>query len=150
MHTRYAMRWTLLALTGAGLMGCGAKTEISTCQLSGANEVPAVSTTASGTATATLDGSNLTVTGSFSGLQSDLYEVSGSAAHVHAGAIGVSGGIVFGLNITTTDQRNGTFTGTKSLSSDDQNTFKAGGFYVNVHTKTNTMGEIRCQFDRVE
>ena len=152
MHTRYTMRQTVVigGVLGLGLVGCGGKTEISTCQLAGTNEVPPVTTTAAGEANATLDGSNLTVKGSFSGLQSDLYEVSGSAAHVHQGAIGVSGAIVFNLDITTTDHRSGTFTGIKSLSADEQKTFKAGGFYVNVHSQNSTMGEIRCQFDRVQ
>ena len=152
MNTRFTMRQTVLSVVAMGgllLAACGG-TSVSTCQLSGSNEVPSVSTTAMGTATATLDGSDLTVTGTFSGLSSDLYEVSGSAAHVHAGAIGVAGDVLFSLTVTTTDKRNGSFTGKKSLNSDEQKTFSSGGLYVNVHSNNNKGGEIRGQFDRVQ
>lgn len=147
------MRRTVLTLVGMGLLGlvgCGGKPGISTCQLSGANAVPAVSTNATGTATATLDGDELTVQGAFSGLQSDLLTVSGSAGHIHQAATGVNGAILFNLSLTSTDQRNGTFTGKKDLSSAEQDAFEKGLLYVNIHTTGNPNGEIRGQFSRVD
>lgn len=153
MNTSYTMRQAMRMLVGVGLVGlvgCGGAPYIATTQLSGNNEVPQANTSASGVATATLDGSELTVQGTFSGLLSNLSEVSGSSIHVHKGAVGVAGGIVFGLKVTTTDQRNGSFTGSQKLSSEDQEAFKAGQLYVNVHTSGNPGGEIRGQFIPIE
>jgi CHRD domain-containing protein len=136
-------------LVGAGLLaltGCGEDKFIASTQLSGAAEVPPVTTTASGTATATLDDDELKVVGSFAGLTSDLQEVSGSSAHVHVGAAGTSGPIVFNLTVTSTDMRNGTFEGTRTLNDDERDDFKDSLYYVNVHTTNNPTGEIRGQF----
>ncbi|HEX8539925.1 MAG TPA: CHRD domain-containing protein [Cystobacter sp.] len=153
MNTSYTMRQAVRMLVGVGLvglLGCGGAPYIATTQMSGANEVPQANSSASGVATATLDGSELTVQGTFSGLLSNLSEVSGSSVHVHKGAVGVAGGIVFGLQVTTTDQRNGSFTGSQKLSSEDQEAFKKGQLYVNVHTSGNPGGEIRGQFIPIE
>lgn len=151
MHTRDTKRWTVLGVLGAGLLalaGCGAKSYVATTQLSGANEVPAVTTNATGIATATLEGDKLTVTGTFSGLQSNLQVAPGtmSAAHVHQGAQGTTGAPILDLTITTSDQRNGSYTGTKDLTDEQQEAFKDGLLYVNVHTVNNPGGEIRGQF----
>ncbi|WP_257457600.1 CHRD domain-containing protein [Archangium lipolyticum] len=150
MHARNTNRWAALTLVGAGLLalaGCGSDKYVATAQLTGANEAPnPVTTNGAGTATATLDGDTLTVTGGFNGLGSDLFEVSGSPAHVHRGATGTAGPVVFPLVITSTDKRNGTFTATKELSDDEQEEFKNGLYYVNVHTAANQTGEIRGQF----
>ncbi|MFY0526349.1 CHRD domain-containing protein [Archangium gephyra] len=150
MHTRKTNRWTVLGMLGAGLLvlaGCGGQSYVATTQLSGANEVPPVTTNANGVATATLDGDKLTVTGTFSGLQSNLQEVSGtgSAAHVHQAAQGTNGPVVFSLGVTTSEQRNGSYTGTKNLSKEEQEAFKGGLFYVNVHSVNAPGGEIRGQ-----
>jgi hypothetical protein len=151
MHMRHTMRWgAVLTLVGTGLLaltGCG-ETLVATTQLSGANEVPPVTaTSATGTATATLDGDELTVNGTFSGLGSDLQEVSGSAAHVHRAAVGQNGPILFNLTVTAgADRRTGSYTGTKTLNSDERDAFKAGELYVNVHSVNYMGGEIRGQF----
>ena len=149
MHMRDMKRAAMLSLVGVGLLtlvGCGS-TYVATSQLSGTNEAPnPVTTSAAGTATATLDGNDLTVTGGFNGLQSNLMDVSGSSVHVHRGASGTAGPIVFNLTVTSTDMRNGTFTGSKSLNSDEQEEFRKGLYYVNVHTANNPGGEIRGQF----
>lgn len=149
MRMNHTMRQAVRMLVGVGivgLVGCGGDAYVATAQLSGSNEAPAVNTTASGTATAKLDGSELTVTGGFNGLSSNLYVVSGTSVHVHQGAAGTAGGIIFGLQVTSTDQRNGTFSGTRKLSSDELTAFKNGLLYVNVHTTANQGGEIRGQF----
>lgn len=157
MHTRKTNRWTVLGMLGAGLLvlaGCGGNSYVATSQLSTATEVPAPTidtspsaSTPMGTATATLDGDKLTIIGTFNGLQSNLQEVAntGSSVHIHQGAQGTTGPVVFSLATTTTDQRNGSFTGTKNLSKEEQQAFKNGLFYVNVHTVNNPSGEIRGQ-----
>ncbi|WP_395837540.1 CHRD domain-containing protein [Archangium violaceum] len=144
MHTRDMKRWGVLTLLGAGLLGvvgCG-ESYVSTTQLSGANEVPPVTTSASGTASATLDGDELSVSGTFSGLSSPLHEESGSSAHVHQAPPGENGGIVFNLSVTS----DGNFSGTKKLTDAEKEAFKAGRFYVNVHSENHKTGEIRGQF----
>ncbi|AKI99843.1 CHRD domain-containing protein [Archangium gephyra] len=151
MHIRDTKRWMMLGVLGAGLLalaGCGSKSYVATTQLSGANEATPVTTSATGIATATLDGKKLTITGTFSGLQSNLQVATGtgSSAHVHQGAQGTSGPPILDLTITSTDQRNGSYTGTKDLSDDEQEAFKDGLLYINVHTVNNPGGEIRGQF----
>ncbi len=150
MHTRFTKRWAVLTWVGAGLLGligCGNQTDVATTQLSGANEVPAVTTSASGTATATLDGDELEVTGTFSGLGSALQEVSGSSIHVHNAPAGQNGPIVFNLIVTVgADGRTGSFTGTQKLNNEQQRAFRDGLLYVNVHTVNYMGGEIRGQF----
>jgi hypothetical protein len=153
MHTRDTKRWTVLGVLGAGLLalaGCGSKSWVATTQLSGANEVPptSVPTTTMGIATAKLEGDKLTINGTFSGLQSNLQVAPGtqSAAHVHQGAPGNNGAPILDLSITTTDERNGSYTGTKDLSDAEQKAFKDGLLYINVHTSGHPTGEIRGQF----
>ncbi|PTL79823.1 CHRD domain-containing protein [Vitiosangium sp. GDMCC 1.1324] len=155
MHTRNTKHWVVLTWVAAGLLGlagCGNDTFVSTTELKGANEVPAVTTSASGTANATLDGDTLTVTGNYSGLSSALHEVSGSAAHVHQAATGENGPILFNLTVTPSaaDSRNGTFNGSKNLNDTEKQAFKDGLLYVNVHTEANQSGEIRGQFSLVK
>ncbi|HEX8433927.1 CHRD domain-containing protein [Archangium sp.] len=154
MHTRHTKRWgAVLTLVGAGLLtlaGCGSNPFVATTSLTGGNEVPAVTTNAGGTATATLDGDELTVTGAFNGLGSELFNVSGSPAHVHQGAAGTAGPVVFSLTVTSTDKRNGTFTTTQELSAEQVQDFKNGLYYVNVHSMNNQGGEIRGQLIPIE
>lgn len=119
-----------------------------TSELAGDNEVPAVATTASGTVTATLQGSQLTVTGSFMGLESDLaFEAFGNAGpgHIHLGAADENGPVIFPLEIMTDNNRDGTFNLTTELSNEQIDDFKAGLFYVNLHTTSNPSGELRAQ-----
>src|SRR3712207_5368415 len=110
MHGRLGGRLAGVLL-GASLwlVGCGNATAEET--LTGAQEVPAVTTSATGTVTAELDDATLTVSGSFSGLSSDLTPVAGSPGHVHRAPRGENGPIAFNLNVTANaDNRSGTFT----------------------------------------
>lgn len=148
MHMHDTKRWAVLALLGAGLLGmtgCG-QSSVSTTTLSGNNEVPPVTTTASGTANATLDGDDLSVNGTYSGLSSALHEVSGSAAHIHNAPPGQNGGIVFNLTVNAS---NGSFSGSKRLTDAEKDAFEAGNFYVNIHTENHMGGEIRGQFTNI-
>lgn len=113
---------------------------------SGLNEVPPVNTSASGDVEAILDGDIITIEGSFEDLESDLFEVSGSAAHIHSAPAGENGPIIFNLNVTSEDNRSGIFIGTEMLTDSQIDDFNNGMFYVNIHTVNNTGGEIRVQF----
>lgn len=139
-----------LAVTGLvacalWLTGCGDKEADAT--LTGGEEVPPVTTEAEGAANAKLDGNNLTVTGSFANLTSDLFLVAGSSAHVHNAPEGQNGPIVFNLEVTSSDNRSGTFRGTRTLTDEEREQFENGDFYVNVHTVNFTTGEIRGQLE---
>ncbi len=149
MRTQDTKRWAVRTLVGAGLLvlaGCGGDRYVAVTSLSGSAEVPPVTTSAQGTVTATLEGNTLTLSGGFNGLQSDLFEVNGSAAHVHNGAAGTNGSILFNLTVTTNDKRNGSLSGSKELSKEEQEAFKTQRLYVNIHTQNNQAGEIRGQF----
>jgi len=104
--------------------------------LTGSEEVPAVSTSASGTGSFTVaeDGTvkgSITTTG-----------ISGSMAHIHRGAKGTNGPVAIGLvkNGDTYSAPDGA-----KLSAADMELFKAGNMYVNVHSAAHKGGEIRAQ-----
>lgn len=105
--------------------------------LSGAQEVPAVTTSAKGTGTLKFadDGAvsgGVTTTG-----------ITGTAAHIHSGAAGKNGPVVVPLQKGT----DGAWTvpaGAK-LTPDQQKLLQSGELYVNVHSTAHPDGEIRGQ-----
>lgn len=71
-----------------------------------------------------------------------------TAAHIHAGAAGINGGVIFALQQSVADlnhwsAENQTFTAEQLVS------FLAGEMYVNVHTPAYPAGEIRGQLTRL-
>lgn len=114
--------------------------------LTGDQEVPAVTTTAMGVATFTLN----------SMLNEIDYEIvadglSGAitGAHIHAGAIGTSGGVLVDLSGGINGNRiMGTISGS-SVTNDLINAMLKGETYINVHTAANPGGEIRGQIYRL-
>ncbi|MDX1531155.1 MAG: CHRD domain-containing protein, partial [Rhodothermales bacterium] len=109
--------------------------------LAGGNEVPPVETDASGAVLATLDGTDLTLTGSFAGLTGDY-----AASHIHVAPAGANGPVVVGLNPAVGgDGRSGTFDETVTLSAADVEALENGELYVNVHSAAFGSGEIRGQ-----
>ncbi len=110
--------------------------------LTGAQEVPPVTTNASGTAVFALsdDATEL----HYRVMVSDIPTI--TASHIHLGAAGVSGGVVFPLYTGSgTFDADNPISGMLSLT--DANIFDllAGNYYVNVHTTANPSGEIRGQ-----
>jgi hypothetical protein len=104
--------------------------------LTGAEEVPPVSTSAKGDGRFTI-GSDGAVKGSVT-----TTGVQGTAAHIHQGAKGQNGPVIVPLT------KNGdTYTapdGAK-LNEAQMSAYKAGNLYVNVHSAANKGGEIRGQ-----
>ena len=106
--------------------------------LSGANEVPANASAATGKGTFALDPITLAFRGGVV-----VSGVVGTQAHVHAGAAGASGA----ANIPLTLDSDGSWivpAGT-FLTADQFNLLRTGGLYVNVHSTAFPDGEIRGQ-----
>jgi hypothetical protein len=134
-----------------------------TATLSGANEVPAVTTTATGTATFVVSGSELTYTINAVNLENAVL------GHIHLAATGVNGPVRLNLCGTGAPQpactsgtgvvatgTNGVTVGSPAITFNDLlSAMRSGGAYVNVHTNTagctpgnqgcNAGGEIRGQ-----
>jgi len=106
--------------------------------LTGTAEVPPVITSATGSAAMILNpaGDRLTYTGVLTGLTP-------TAAHIHTGAVGVSGGVVYPLSFTAAG-----FSGSQAVTATDVERLNASGYYVNVHTAANPGGEVRGQILR--
>jgi hypothetical protein len=116
--------------------------------LTGAQEVPAVVTTATGQGTVAIsaDGSTITYLVTYSGLSGTA-----NAAHIHTGAAGVSGGVILPLAVGPSPM-SGTLTAANFTPSGSVTTFaeavaaiRAGATYINIHTAANPGGEIRGQ-----
>lgn len=121
----------------------GAATMTYTVPLTGAEEVPPVSTSATGTTTVTLDQATMmvSVSGDFSGLSSTA-----TAAHIHGPAMpGMNAPIL--VPLTVPSATSGTVTGSGPLTAAQMADLLAGRMYVNVHSMTYPMGEIRGQID---
>jgi hypothetical protein len=142
-----ALSWAFLPAVLGLALGASAPVQAQTFSavLSGAAEVPAVESIATGRVTAALDGTTLTVSGSFSGLASDFDTSIG--AHIHSGARGSNGPVVFPLAVALDgDRRGGSFAAeanTLTLTEEQVAALRQGLYYVNVHTETNPAGEIR-------
>jgi hypothetical protein len=151
--TRFSAVFALLA---AGfLASCGGSkgpSGVFKATLNGAQEVPAVTTSATGDATFTLtdNGTAMTYVVNFSGLSGPA-----TLSHIHVGNAVTAGTVVVGFNPpaaasgTFTDK----FTNANVIPRTTPivvNTFediitqmRAGNIYVNVHTTKNGGGEIR-------
>ena len=139
------MKKLFLAAAIAGLAGCSSMPDwmpgsgAMKVNLTGAEEVPPVSTPAKGTGAFRVadDGS---VTGSVTteGMQ-------GTMAHIHQASKGQNGPVIVPLtkNGDTYSVPDG-----KKLTPAQMDALKAGNLYVNVHSDKNKGGEIRAQLQR--
>ncbi len=125
----------------------GPTVETFVATLTGASEVPAVNTAATGNATVTFTTTGLNYTVNVSGITAV------TASHIHApAAVGVNAGIVLNLNpnttVTTGLLASGTATTTNSATIGIDSLkalIRTGQAYVNVHTTANPGGAIRGQ-----
>ena len=163
------MRCKVLLAAMGGLLATApmAKAQQIGALLTGYEEVPSVSTTASGEFTATVSGSTIAYTETYSGLQAPVTQ-----SHIHVGQLAANGSVVIFLCQTATNRdptgiapqcpQEGTVSGTISSanviagSTETQQlkagdlaavvtAIQAGAAYANVHTAVSPGGEIRGQ-----
>lgn len=130
----WAVRAALSAvLAGGAALPAAAGGEV----LSGANEVPAITTSASGTVDIIIK-DDRTVGGSVT-----TEGIQGTAAHIHQGAKGQNGQPI----ITVSKEPDGLWMvpSEAKLTEEQFKQYKAGDLYVNVHSAAHKDGEIRAQ-----
>ena len=152
METRLFTRRVLVALfASASLFFAGCDKDDDDDEMfkisgnaSGAQEVPPVTTSATGTLTGTYDRNTnmLQYTISWTGLSGNV-----SVAHFHGPALaGVSANPVIDIEITT-NGTSGSVTGTATLTEELEDDLLAGRIYYNFHTVLHPAGEIRGQVE---
>lgn len=134
-----AMLTMAVALAGCSWMpGMSDATSMKN-QLTGAQEVPPVTTSGSGTVDSTFDKSTntLTWTITYSGLSGPV-----TAGHIHGpAAAGANAGVV----IPFTGDLSSPIKGKATLTAAQVADLTAGRYYVNLHTAKHPGGEIRAQ-----
>ena len=106
--------------------------------LSGANESPPVTTSATGGAQFILDptGTSLRYEAVFTGLTA-------TASSIYTGATGINGAALYPLTVTA-----GGVKGNQAITADDLTNLNAGSLYINTQTTANPDGEIRGQIGK--
>jgi hypothetical protein len=106
-------------------------------KLSGDQEVPAVTSSATGTGTLVIK-NDKTVSGSIK-----TTGIEGTVAHIHLGEPGKNGPPI--ITLTKTAENTWSVPEGAKLTDDQYQSFKAGNLYVNVHSAEHKGGEIRTQ-----
>lgn len=131
-----ALAGAVAALAGCSSMGMsGSGGQL--VALTGASEVPAVSTSASGSANVTV-GADCSVKGTVT-----ASGMTATASHIHVGAAGANGPVAVPFT-KTGDNAFAAPDGAK-MNPEQCAAYKAGNTYVNVHSAKNPGGEIRGQ-----
>jgi hypothetical protein len=144
MQTRWNGRTRLAAATLATafalIAGCASMQAGGTAQkitLEGKNEVPPVTTAATGTADVNvMPDRSVTVAVTVTGMTA-------TASHIHEGAAGANGPVIVPFT-KTGDNTFASAPGAK-LTEAQYASYKAGNLYVNVHSAKNPGGEVRAQ-----
>lgn len=112
--------------------------------LTGAQEVPAVTTAARGAVAFTLNETRdtLFISGSFTGLSGPI-----TMAHVHNGFRGVAGPVLTDLMPLIRGNRIDGFLTGANIDRAKLDRYLRGSYYINVHTAANPGGEIRGQIE---
>ena len=129
----------VVAISGCGSMMAPSNQVALTTQLRGANEVPPVASTASGSVDAMFNKATnlLRWKVNYSGLSGPA-----TAAHFHGpAAVGANAGVALGWTNPIANGMEGSATLTAAQAAD----LMAGRWYANVHTAANPGGEVRGQ-----
>lgn len=135
---------TVSVVSALMLGGCGAMQKLglggdkpTSVELTGAQEVPPVTTRASGRSTITV-ASDRTVSGSVI-----VDDMKPTAAHIHRGGKGTNGPVV--IPLTRTSDNVFTVPANTRMTDQQYAEYKAGDLYINVHSSAYPNGEIRVQ-----
>lgn len=108
-------------------------------ELNGANEVPANEVDSTGTATATYNKTTKILTVDVT------HDVEGAtAAHIHKGAIGENGDVVFPFPSADSPMK----LTTDALTTEQEKDLEDGMYYINIHTEAYPGGIIRGQLEK--
>jgi len=133
--------WAIVGVAAILVAGCAGQSRTSdsatSLRLSGANQVPPVSSPASGTSTITV-GPDRSVTGSVT-----TTGMVGTAAHIHQAAAGQNGPVA--IPLTKTSENVFSVPPGTRLTDAQWDAYKAGNLYINVHSDANKGGQIRGQ-----
>jgi hypothetical protein len=134
----FNLHMAVAALAGAITLSAGvALADDVKVKLTGAEEVPAVTTSATGAGTIVI-AADKAVSGSVK-----TTGIEGTVAHIHQAAVGKNGPPI----ITLTKGADGEWNVPAGAALTDAQlaSYKAGELYVNVHSAANKSGEIRSQ-----
>jgi hypothetical protein len=140
---RLAFAIALVVFLGTAQRPSAAGIQIFTATLTGAQQVPAVSSSGTGTGTVLLNAAEdqITVNLSFSGLTSNA-----NAAHIHGpGAAGTIAGVLFPFTGVPAAMSGSLPQRTFPITTAQVAELKSGLYYFNIHTDSNPGGEIRGQ-----
>ena len=130
-----------------GANGNGATSFIA--EMSGGEEVPEVTTDATGTGNFNLNADETEVGFdiSASGLSSPVIGL-----HIHIGPVGQAGNVVFPLTDSVVETGEGSVGagGAFAIAAEQVAALRAGDYYLNLHTDENPAGEIRGQLEPLE
>ncbi len=155
MMTRKFFTTTFSVLTMVFLSGCpqainggnGSDTSKEfSATLDGAQEVPPIASTGTGSATLTLEGDVLSFDIVASGLSGPV-----TAAHIHTAPAGQDGGVTLNL-ADFLSEVNGevSIEGEWTLSAAELTDLEAGALYINLHTGQFPDGELRGQITEAQ
>ena len=134
-HT-FLVAAALAAVALAGFVGTATAADVKV-SLSGSQEVPPVTTSATGTGTITV-GDDKSVSGSVK-----TSGIAGTAAHIHMAPAGQNGPVI--IPLTKSGDDTWSVPAGAKLTDAQYDAFKAGNLYVNVHSAAHQGGEIRDQ-----
>ena len=142
MHALSQIRlgsWVIIGVSAILFAGCAVMSADKTVKvtLSGAEQNPPVSTSASGSGTITV-GEDKSVSGSVT-----TTGVEGTVAHIHVAPAGKNGPVI--IPLTKTSANVWSVPAGAKLTDAQYENFKAGELYVNVHSAKHKPGEIRGQ-----
>jgi hypothetical protein len=132
-----AMSGALAIVAGCTTMSDPMMMYTQTVTLSGSNEVPPVSTSATGTATVTIKPDHSVI------VKESVSGMTATASHIHEAAAGTNGPVI--VPFTKTADNTFAAADTAKLTDSQYESFKAGKLYVNVHSAAHPGGEIRAQ-----
>jgi hypothetical protein len=135
-HKRIAaVVWSSALAVVAACASMAAMSE--TLTLAGSNEVPPVTTTATGTAMVTIgDDRSVKATVTATGMTA-------TASHIHMAAAGANGPVI--VPFTKSGDNAFSAAADAKLTEEQFAAYKAGNLYVNVHSAANPGGEVRAQ-----